>query len=102
MVFHLIVKNILSKDSLKSYLLKHFINTPDHKKEYITMNPNNWFDMENFARERQREIENELATRRLLKEAGLNLPKNARSKRIWLRFVPVFVLLTLLLLYFFH
>ena len=66
------------------------------------MNTSNRFGMETVARQHQKEISDELATLHLLKEARLSMPKTVKSRRMLLRFVPTIIVLSLLLLYFFH
>jgi len=52
------------------------------------------------ARERKNEIEKELATRHMLKEAGFYTPKAEKSKRMVLRSSAVVIVISLLVFYF--
>ncbi len=66
------------------------------------MNNSNRYDVETLARQHQKEISDELATRRLLKQSQANLPGVAHPHVRILRLAPLVALLALLLLYFLH
>ena len=52
--------------------------------------------------EHQREIENQVGTRRLFNFSGSETPSEYRMKRLVLRGAPAMIIFTLLLLYFLH
>ena len=72
------------------------------KADQITMNTFNWFEMESTARQRQAEIAEELATQRLLREAGLVTSETKKARRVVLRYSTAIALISLLLLYLLH
>jgi len=66
------------------------------------MNTFNWYEMENAARQHQAEIAEELATQRLLHEAGLVASETRKSRWVVLRYSTAIALISLLLLYLLH
>ncbi len=66
------------------------------------MNNSNRYDVETLARQHQKEISDELAARQLLKQSKMNLREVVHPKVGILRLAPIIILVTLLLLYFFH
>jgi hypothetical protein len=58
------------------------------------------FYQQKLAEEHQREISRELANRNLLKEAGLNIFRITKPKRMIFQLAPTIIILSLLLFYF--
>jgi hypothetical protein len=63
------------------------------------MNPLNWYEMEVLARQRQAEVEEDLTTRQLLKEAGTITSDTKRTRRVVLRLSTAIIFISWLLHY---
>ncbi|HXD08915.1 MAG TPA: hypothetical protein VN653_02535 [Anaerolineales bacterium] len=63
------------------------------------MNPFNLYELESIARQHQAEMEAELATQHLLKEAGKFNSEPKRTRRVVLRYFTVLTILSLFLLH---